>query len=203
MLRESGGRRGPRRPRRERDRDRDRPRDPAEAKERIDRDFAREIEMRIAYFLQSPEEELELEAMNSYRRRMVHNIASRYHLRSESRGEDRDRYVCLVKTPETTATADPAAEPAAGAEGEETGEEASEAPREVRAPRPVRLWDYGSQTFPVNPGPQGIHMALKADGSIEMLRNEDRSHVVSDRLVTTHEFRVRNGKILIPGDPGY
>lgn len=139
--------------------------------------------MRISYFLQSPEEELELEPMNSYRRRMVHSIASKFHLRTESRGEDRDRYVCLVKTAETQTTPD-------------TGGEAPPARR-------VRLWDYGNQTFPVKPGPNGIHMALKVDGSIEIFRDADRSHILADRVIKAHEFRVRQGKLLEPGDPGY
>jgi len=186
MHRDSGGRGGPRRPRQGRDRDRnrerDRDRDPAEVKERIDREFAREIEMRIAYFLRSPEEELELEPMNSYRRRMVHTIGIKFNLRTESRGEDRDRYVCLVKTPETLA-------PEAAAEATPAGR--------------VRLWDYGSQTFPVNPGTEGIHMALKVDGSLELFREQDRAHIVADRVVTAREFRVRQGRILLPDDPDY
>ena len=183
MQRDRGGRRGPRRPRRDRERDRDR--DPADIKERIDREFAREIEMRISYFLQSPEEELELEPMNSYRRRMVHSIAGKYHLRTESRGEDRDRYVCLVKTDETVSVPD------------------APATAESRPTPRVRLWDYGNQTFPVNPGKNGIHMALKVDGSLEIFREAERSHVLAERVVTSREFRVRQGRILMPGDPGY
>lgn len=175
MARDSDGRRGGRRPRRDRGRDRERERDPAEIRERIEKEFGREIEMRITYFLQSGEEELELEPMNSYRRRMVHNIAKKFQLQSESRGEDRERYVCLIKTPDAAA------------------------PPTTR----VRLWDYGNQTFNVKPGPNGVHMALKVDGSIEILREEERAHVLSDRLVTSHEFRVRKGKILVPGDPDY
>ncbi|MCH8884679.1 MAG: hypothetical protein IIA41_14440, partial [SAR324 cluster bacterium] len=104
----------------------------------MDREFSREIEMRIGYFLQSAEEELELEPMNSYRRRLVHNIAKNFRLHSESRGEDRDRYVCLIKTQET----------------------------ETEPPSRVRLWDYGTQIFNVSPGENGIRMALKIDGSV-------------------------------------
>lgn len=183
MARDSEHRRGPRRPRRDRDgrRDRERERDPAEIKERIDREFGREIEMRISYFLQSEETELELEPMNSYRRRMVHNVARKFSLDTESRGEDRNRYVCLIKTEDTPA-------------------KAADVP--AQAPR-VRLWDYGSQTFPVNPGKKGIHMALKVDGSIELFRESERSHVLADRVVTAREFRVRDGKIVQPGEPGY
>ncbi len=67
----------------------------------------------------------------------------------------------------------------------------------------MRLWDYGSQTFPVNPGREGIHMALMLDGSVEIYREEERKHIVSDRVVHANEFRVRKGRIVVPGDPGY
>ena len=131
--------------------------------------------MRLTYFLQSEEQELEFEAMNSYRRRVVHTLAKKFALESESRGEDRERYVCAIKTGVTPAA----------------------------APVKVRLWDFGSQTFPVNPGKNGVHMALKSDGSLEMLIGNDRSQVLADRVVTTKEFRVRQGKILMPGEAGY
>lgn len=175
MSRDSGGRRDTRRPRRGRDRDRDRDRDPAATKERIEKEFTREIEMRLTYFLQSEEPELEFEPMNSYRRRVVHTVAKKFELESESRGEDRERYVCVKRTGATPAA----------------------------APVRVRMWDYGHQTFPVNPGPKGVRMALKADGSLEILRDDDHSQVLDERVVTSREFRVRQGKILVPGDPDY
>jgi hypothetical protein len=187
MARDSRDRRGPRRPRR------DAEHDPADAKEKIDKDFAREMEMRISYFLKSAEQELELEPMNSYRRRMVHSIAGDHRLNSESRGEDRERYVCLIKTPETEAAAPAVAvesAPAAGVVG------AGGRGRE-------RLWDYGSQTFTVNPGRNGVRMGLKVDGSVEILRAGERAQVLAERLITAREFRIRDGQLLQPGDPGY
>ena len=215
MPRDSEDTRGPRRPRRDRDRDRgrgrerDRDRGPEEMKERIDRDFAREIEMRISYFLRSEEPELELEPMNSYRRRMVHNVATKYRLRTESRGEDRERYVCLIKTEETGETGEqpPAAAPAGAGRGDDEAAPASAPARrgdEGAAPaRPPRLWDFGSQTFPVNPGKGGVHLALKSDGSIELFSERNRSHILADRVVTAREFRIRQGRIVMPGEEGY
>jgi hypothetical protein len=170
MARDNEGRRRPRRPRREESRD------PAEIKEKIDREFGREIEMRIGYFLQSDEQELALEPMNSYRRRMVHTIAKKFNLDSESRGEDRERYVCLIKTGET-------------------------AP--VPAPSRVRMWDFGTQSFNVNPGEHGVRMALKIDGSVEIWRESEKNHIITDRVVTSPQFRIRQGKIVMPGEPGY
>ena len=154
---------------------RDRSRDDRGGKEAIDKDFQREIEMRIGYFLESDEKELELEAMNSYRRRMVHTVAKGFNLESESRGEDRDRYVILIKTEET-----------------------KEAPK--RAPR---LWDFGSQAFPVHSGSKGVHLALKVDGSLELYQEGNTRDVVADRVVTAKEVRIRKGRILQPGEEGY
>ncbi len=67
----------------------------------------------------------------------------------------------------------------------------------------MRLWDYGAQTFAVNPGREGIHMALKVDGSVEMWRASERNHIVADRVITTPEFRIRQGRFVMPGEPGY
>ena len=168
MHRDNDRKRQPRRPRRETT--------PEERKEKIDRDFQRELEMRFSYFLQSEEQSLDLEPMNSYRRRMVHTAAKKYNMTSESRGEDRDRYVCLIKSGDTPA--------------------ATEKPN-------VRLWDFGSQSFTVNPGENGIHLALKIDGSVEIWNEREKNQIIADRVVNTNEIRIRQGKILIPGEAGY
>lgn len=143
----------------------------------MDRDFQREVEMRITYFLKSEEQSLDLEPMNSYRRRMVHTTAKKYNMTSESRGEDRERYVCLIKSGDT---------PAAAA-----------------APTNVRLWDFGTQSFTINPGENGLHMALKIDGSVEIWNEREKNQIIADRVVNANEFRIRQGKILVPGDAGY
>lgn len=145
----------------------------------MDQDFQRELEMRITYFLQSEEQSLDLEPMNSYRRRIVHTVAKKYNMTSESRGEDRDRYVCLIKSGDTTAATAAA------------------------APTNVRLWDFGTQSFTINPGENGLHMALKIDGSVEIWNEREKNQIIADRVVNANEFRIRQGKILVPGDAGY
>ena len=138
--------------------------------------FSEEIELRIQRFLQSDDKELVFEPMNSYQRRLIHNIAKPYQLDTDSRGEEPERCVCLIKTAVSTP------------------------PQGVRMPR---AWDFGNQTFAVNPGEEGLRIALKVDGSVEILREGDQKQVVDERLVTTREFRVRGGKIVLPGDPGW
>jgi hypothetical protein len=164
------------------------------------------MESRLNLFIESDEEQLALEPMNSFRRRMVHNLATAYALQTESRGDGPERHVFLIKTPDSAVPAerpqpparerDEAPRPARGRERERDPER-----DEPRERGPGRALDYGSQTFPVNPGRSGVRMALKRDGSIELYQERDKSQVVSERLVTAREIRVRDGKILQPGDP--
>ncbi len=177
-------------------------------RERSEREFAGEMHRRLQQFLVSDEQGMALEPMNSFKRRIVHNLAKEYRIETESRGEDRERYVYLMRT---TSSATPADAPRP-TPGEASPPVASSGER-VRDSEPLedatdfpsasRLWDFGSQTFPVNPGENGVHIAVKRDGSIEIFQEKDRSHVVAERVVTARQFRVRKGKILQPGEPGW
>lgn len=149
--------------------------DPAERQEREDQRFSEDLESRIRHFLLSEDGELALEPMNSYKRRLVHKIAMQYKLGTESRGEEPNRSVCLLRTEE------------------------AEVPEE-RVQR-VRLWDFGAQTFAINPGKEGVHLALKQDGSLELWNESDRHRYVSDRMVGSRQVRIRQGKIVTPDDP--
>ena len=162
-------------PRRRRPDGRGRPEnlDPAERQERQEKKFLEELENRIKYFLMSEDRQLELEPMNSYKRRLVHKLAVQYKLGTESRGEEPERWVCLIRTEEAVMP-------------------------EGRKPR---LWDFGVQTFPVNPGKEGIRLALKSDGSLEVWSEAERHRILDDRLVTSRQVRIRNGKIVTPDDP--
>ena len=138
--------------------------------------FLEDLENRIQYFLSSEDKELDLEPMNSYKRRLAHKVATDYKLETDSRGEEPNRYVRLIRT------------------------EASEAPKEKSRPK---LWDFGMQTFSVNPGEHGERMALKMDGSVELYQESEKHKVVDERIVTTRQFRIRKGKIVTPDDAGW
>jgi hypothetical protein len=149
--------------------------DPAERRERDEQRFVEDLEARIRFFLLSEDGELELEPMNSYKRRLAHKVAMQYKLGTESRGEEPNRLVALLRTEE------------------------AEVPEE-RVQR-VRMWDFGTQTFPINPGPDGVHLALKQDGSIELWNEDDKHRYVTDRHVTSRQIRIRQSKIVMPDDP--
>ncbi len=148
-------------------------RNSSDSADRQERQFVESIETRINTFLASNDPELDLEPMNSYKRRLVHKLAVQYKLDTESRGEEPERRVCLVRTGDSAAP---------------TGR-----------PGPRSL-DFGAQTFPINPGEEGLHLALKMDGTIELWQERDSHQVLDHRLVTTRQIRIRNGKIVTPED---
>ena len=45
--------------------------------------------------------------------------------------------------------------------------------------------------------------ARTIDGSIELFQERERHQVVADRVVTSKQFRVRKGRIVQPGEPGW
>jgi hypothetical protein len=188
-------------------------------RERAELEFTAEMHERLQQFLASDEQGLALEPMNSFRRRIVHNLAKEYNIETESRGEERERHVYLIRTASSAAPTGATNRPAESGEPRES--RAPRAPREVREvretrrpreahaedatdfPSSSRVWDFGSQTFSVNPGEHGVHMAVKRDGSVEIFQERDRAHVVVERLVTARQFRVRKNQILQPGEPGW
>lgn len=176
-------------------------------RERSEREFGDEMHRRLQQFLVSDEQGMALEPMNSFKRRIVHNLAKEYRIETESRGEDRERYVYLMRTtssatPEHAPRGIPAERPP-GASGSDRGRDEEPPEDATDFPSAARVWDFGSQTFPVNPGENGVHIAVKRDGSIEIFQEKDRSHVVAERVVTARQIRVRKGKILQPGEPGW
>jgi len=170
-----------------------------------DREFKREIRTRIQHFLRSDDEEYSLEPMNSYRRHLVHDIAKEYQLDSESRGDEPERYICLIKTPDTLdadAVEEEPEEPETVPEEEAAPEPEAEPEADTRRAAPSgKAWDYGEQTFSCNPGDDGIRIALKKDGSVEMWREAEKKYIIADRMVKSRHFRVRQGKIVVPDDP--
>ena len=166
----------PRRPRSRRPNDRQDSRDDKDFKDKADAEFTADIENRIRYFMESDSKELEFEPMNSYKRRLAHQVANPYKLKTDSRGEEPARCVVLTKSSQ------------------------SELPKGVSRPR---LWDFGSLTLAVNPGEDGLRMALKVDGSVEIWREDQSRLTLDDKVVKARQIRIRKGKIVEPGEPGW
>ena len=63
-----------------------------------DKELMTEINEALISFIKSNETHLQMDPMNSYRRRMVHKIGTEFKLTSESTGEGDSRSVRLEKT---------------------------------------------------------------------------------------------------------
>ena len=135
-----------------------------------DQELMTEINTALVRFINSDDTHLQLEPMNSYRRRMVHKIGTKYKLTSESTGEGDSRAVRLGKT---NSTAIP----------------------ENLNHNPVI--DRGIEIFYAK---SGAEIVLRNDGSFGISLKEQESRILDRRTVEDGEFRIRENKIICKQD---
>jgi len=132
-----------------------------------------EINDALVSFIKSEETQLQLEPMNSFRRRMVHKICTKYKLTSESTGEGLKRSVSLRKTEQT------------------------EIPENIVQ---NNVADRGIEIFYSKPGTE---IVLRKDGSFGIAINERETRVLDRRPVEDGEFRIRQNKIVCRNDSNW
>jgi len=135
-----------------------------------DQELMTEINVALISFIKSNETHLQMDPMNSYRRRMVHKIGAEFKLTSESTGEGDSRAVRLEKT------------------------NASAIPENVNK---KRVLDRGIEIFYVKPGAE---IVLRNDGSFGISLKERETRVLDKRTVEDGEFRIRENKIICKDD---
>ena len=138
-----------------------------------DEELIAEISDALVRFIKSEETQLQMEPMNSFRRRMVHKIGSKYKLTSESTGEGINRSVSLRKT------------------------ELTEIPENIMQNNVI---DRGIEIFYSKPGTE---IVLRKDGSFGMSLNEREPRVLDRRPVEDGEFRIRQNKIICRNDSNW
>ena len=138
-----------------------------------DQELMTEINVALISFIKSNETNLQMDPMNSYRRRMVHKIGTEFKLTSESTGEGDSRAVRLEKT------------------------NASAIPENVNK---KRVFDRGIEIFYSKPGAE---IVLSTDGSFGISLKEPESRVLDKRTVEDGEFRIRENKIICKGDTNW
>lgn len=138
-----------------------------------DQELMTDINAAIVRFIQSDESQLQMEPMNSYRRRMVHKISTEYKLSSESIGEGDSRSVRLSKTA-TTAI-----------------------PENINKKRVI---DRGIEIFYAKPGAE---IVLRNDGSFGVSLKELENKILDRRTVEEGEFRIRDNKIICKQDSNW
>jgi hypothetical protein len=138
-----------------------------------DLELMTEINAAIVRFIQSDETHLEMDPMNSYRRRMVHKIGTEYKLSSESTDEGENRSVRLSKTATT------------------------EIPENINKQMVI---DRGIEIFYVKPGSE---IVLRNDGSFGVALKERDNKILDKRTVEEGEFRIRDNKIICKQDSNW
>ena len=138
-----------------------------------DEELVAEISDALVRFIKSEETQMQMEPMNSFRRRMVHKIGSKYKLTSESAGEGINRSVSLRKT------------------------ELTEIPRNIMQNNVI---DRGIEIFYSKPGTE---IVLRKDGSFGISLNERETRVLDRRPVEDGEFRIRQNKIICRNDSNW
>ena len=138
-----------------------------------DEELIAEINDAIVRFIKSEETQLQLEPMNSFRRRMVHKIGTKYKLTSESTGEGINRSVSLRKTEQT------------------------EIPGNIMQNNVI---DRGIEIFYSKPGTE---IVLRKDGSFGIVLNERETRILDRRPVEDGEFRIRQNKIICRNDSNW
>ena len=135
-----------------------------------DEELISEINDALVRFIKSEETQLQLEPMNSFRRRMVHKIGTKYKLTSESKGEGINRSVSLIKTEQT------------------------EIPENIMQNNVI---DRGIEIFYSKPGTE---IVLRKAGSFGIALNERETRILDKRPVEDGEFRILQNKIVCRND---
>ena len=138
-----------------------------------DLELMTDINAAIVRFIQSDETHMQMDPMNSYRRRMVHKIGTEYKLSSESTGEAENRSVRLSKTATT------------------------EIPKNINKQMVI---DRGIEIFYVKPGAE---IVLRNDGSFGVALKERDNKILDKRTVEEGEFRIRDNKIICKQDSNW
>ena len=138
-----------------------------------DEELIADINDTLVSFIKSKETHLQLEPMNSFRRRMVHKIGTKYKLTSVSTGEGINRSVSLRKT------------------------ELTEIPENIMQNDVI---DRGIEIFYAKPGTE---IVLRKDGSFGIAFSERETRVIDRRPVEDGEFRIRQNKIVCSDDSNW
>ena len=138
-----------------------------------DQDFINSIYQDLKEFVESGEEMLEFQPMNSYQRRLVHKLVANFRLKSHSVGEE-ERFVCVVRTDDSLVPE-----------------------MEIDPSQPV--YDYGMQTYFTAPA---TRIVLRSDGSFGIPLKSERFALLDERMVE-RAFRIRKNKIVCHGEKGW
>ncbi len=142
----------------------------------MDDEILNQYEEEFRKFLSGKTKTLHLPPMNSYQRRLLHQLALEFKFNTGSEGEGEDRHVVVSKTPESAAP-----------EKKQTN----------RGP----VWSYGDREFMVDSKRRSVWVYLAKDGSVGTLEPDTNTPLLTKKKITTGSFKVKNSRIVEIVDP--
>ena len=136
--------------------------------------FVKELYVMYVRFIESDKQELKLEPMNSYQRRLAHKMGSQYKLESSSIGEDKERAVLLKKTEQTQLPSSQIFK--------------------------IPSIDTGNETYYAKPG---VQIVLRNDGSFGVPWKEKDGYCLDKRIIHDGIFRIRSNQIVCREDSNW
>ena len=133
-------------------------------------EFLIQYEEKMIGFLESSDEKMHLEPMNSYYRRLIHNLALRFSFGTSSEGADKDRHVVITK------------------------KKGSKAPERIKRKDPV-TWNFRDREFLVDPLAEEVEVYLGKDGSVGLFNENVRDHITRKKGVSG-AFKIKMNKIV-------
>lgn len=135
-----------------------------------DEDFLFEWEEKLIDFLNGDEETMHIDPMNSYHRRLVHNMAMKFKFESFSEGSGKDRHIIVSKTDDNVM------------------------PERMKR-SPQIIWNFGDREFLVNPLDSETEVFLGKDGSVGLFDESVKDYIARKKVVSG-TFKIKMNKIV-------
>ncbi|KAK3604003.1 hypothetical protein CHS0354_026802 [Potamilus streckersoni] len=140
-----------------------------------DKLFLSDLHAKLTAFSSSDETRLELEPYNSYKRKLVHDLAVKFGMESASEGEGDERHNVIIKTEKVTV------------------------PNIDYSKK--EIWNHGNREYMVRKTIDGVDICLNADGSVTLYSGQPAAKIIHRKKVTTGAFKVINSKIVEFNEP--
>ena len=127
-------------------------------------------------FMASPDTERHLPAMNSFHRRLTHQLATRFGLETRSEGDNKERHIVVAKTSDSAVPED--------------------------LPHVQQMnWNFGDREFFVDPLQAVVEVYLAKDGTIGSWSKNLPTGILAKKKITSGSFKIKQDKIVEIHDP--
>lgn len=122
-------------------------------------------------FISSDQQQLEMEPMNSYFRKLLHDLGTEFKFETTSNGEGPERHILVRKTEESKAP-------------EKT----------LRKKR--QTWSFGDREFFVDSTSNSVEVYLDRNGNVGFYDKRSDPKHIARKKVTTGSFKIKENKII-------